>query len=151
MTAYDRIGVTSGAEREAGYKPGYGDKLLATIKIQTALELLRKAREIVRQQEVVRSSPVIPKATPAVRPTMSYTVGAGSRKQRGAEVYDEAALIEAILAQAANPPSEGNPIIPTDILKVHHPRVNDYARSLGRSINEWPGVRFTEESKVTGS
>ena len=151
VNVYDRHGVTSGAEREAGYKAGYGEKLLAREKIQTALELMAKAREVQRQQEAVRIAPVIPKATPVVRPSFGHVVGAGSRKQRGAEIYDENALIEALLAQAANPPAEGEPVIPTNILQVKHPKVNEYARSLGSAINEWPGVRFTEVTKVTGA
>ena len=151
VTAYDKYSDTIRAERASGYKAGYGAKLLDREKIQTALELLAKKREVARQQERVKTAPVIPKATPVVRPSFGHVVGAGSRKQRGANVYDEAALIEAVLAQAANPPGEGEPIIPTDILTIKAPKVNEYARSLGRVINEWPGVRFTEETKVTGS
>ena len=151
VNAYDRHGDTMRAEREAGYHEGYGERLLDREKIQTALELLVKKREVARQQAVAKTAPIIPKATPVVRPTFSHVVGAGSRKQRGAEVYDEARLIEAILAQAANPPADGEPVIPTDILQVWQPKVNKYAQSLGRAINEWPGVRFTEETKVTGS
>ena len=151
VNGYDRHGDIIRAERTAGYRPGYGVKLLAREKIQTALELLVKTREVARQQEIVKAAPVIPKATQAVRPTVSHVIGAGSRKQRGAEIYDESALIEAILFQAANPPDEGVPIIPTDILTVKATKVNEYSRSLGRVINEWPGVRFTEQTKVTGS
>ena len=151
VNAYDFHGDTVRAERQAGYKAGYGAKLLDREKIQTALELLVKTREVARQQEVVKTAPVIPKATAVVRSTVSHVVGAGSRKQRGAKIYDEAALIEAILGQAANPPGEGEPVIPTDVLTIKPPKVNEYARSLGRVINEWPGVRFTEETKVTGS
>ena len=151
VTAYDRHGDTIRAEREAGYKAGYGDKLLEREKITTALELLVKTREVARQQEVVKSAPIIPKASPVVRPSFGHVTGASSRKQRGAEIYDEAALIEAILTQAANPPAEGEPVIPTDILTIKAPKVNEYARSLGSVINQWPGVRFTQETKVTGS
>ena len=151
VNAYDRHGHAIQAERMAGYKAGYGAKLLEREKIQTALELLVKTREVARQQEVVKKAPIIPKATAVVRSTVGHVVGAGSRKQRGAEIYDEAALIEAILMQAANPPGEGEPVIPTDVLTVKAPKVNEYARSLGRNISEWPGVRFTEETKVTGS
>ena len=151
VNAYDRHGDTIRAEREAGYKKGYGAKLLDREKIQSALELLVKTREVERQQREVRQAPVIPKATPAVRPAFSHVLGASSRKQRGAEIYDEAALIEAILTQAANPPADGEPVIPTDILTIKATKVNEYSRSLGRVINEWPGVRFTEQTKVTGS
>ena len=151
VTAYDQHGDTIRAERAAGYKNGYGAKLLERAKIQTALELLAKTREVARQQEVVKAAPVIPKATPVVRPSIGHVVGAGSRRTRGAVVFDEAALIEAILMQAANPPGEGEPVIPTDVLTIKAPKVNEYARSIGRNINEWPGVRFTEETKVTGS
>ena len=151
VAAYDQHSNVIHAERYAGYKAGYGEKLLEREKIQTALGLLVKKREIAREQEIVRTAPVVPKATPVVRPTFGHVVGAGSRKQRGAEIYDEAALIEAILMQAANPPGEGEPVIPTDVLTVRPPKVNEYARSLGSVINEWPGVRFTQETKVTGS
>ena len=148
---YDRHGSVLQAEQTAGYKSGYGVKLIDREKIQAALELLVKTREVARQQEIVKTAPVIPKAMPPVRPSYSHVLGASSRKQRGSEIYDEAALIEAILLQAANPPAEGEPVIPTDILQVRQPKVNEYARSLGRGINEWPGVRFTEQTKVTGS
>ena len=106
VNAYDRHVSTIGAERVAGYKPGYGAQLLAREKIQTALELLGKTREVARQQEIAKTAPIVPKATTVVRSSISHVVGAGSRKQRGANVYDEARLIEAILAQAANPPAE---------------------------------------------
>ena len=151
VNAYDQHRNSIKAERMAGYKVGYGVKLLDREKIQTALELLVKTREVARQLEVIKTAPVIPKATPVVRSTVNHVVGAGSRKQRGAVVFDEYALIEAILMQAANPPPEGEPVIPTDVLTIKAPKVNEYARSLGRVINEWPGVRFTEETKVTGS
>ena len=151
VNAYDRHGSVLQAEQTAGYKSGYGVKLIDREKIQAALELLVKTREVARQQEIVKTAPIIPKATAVVRSTVSHVVGAGSRKQRGANIYDEAALIEAILMQAANPPGDGEPVIPTDVLTIKAPKVNEYARSLGRGINEWPGVRFTEETNVTGS
>ena len=134
-----------------GYKAGYGAKLLKREKILTALELLIKKREVARQQEAVKKAPVVPKATAVVRSSIEHVFGGGSRKQRGAEIFDEDLLIEAILLQAANPPPEGEPIIPTDVLTIKATRVNEYARKLGRGINEWPGVRYTEETKVTGS
>ena len=151
VNAYDFHGDTVRAERQAGYKAGFGSKLLQREKIQTALRLLAKTREVARQQAAVKAEPVIPKATPAVRPAFSHVLGASSRKQRGAEIYDESALIEAILFQAANQPAEGEPIIPTDILTIKAPKVNEYARSLGAVLNQWPGVRFTEQTKVTGA
>ena len=151
IKCYDWTGDVKQSERAGGYKAGYGSKLLGREKIKTALEVLVKKREVAQQQEAVRIAPVIPKATPVVRPSFGHVVGAGSRKQRGAEVYDENALIEALLAQAANPPAEGEPVIPTNILQVKHPKVNEYARSLGSAINQWPGVRFTEVTKVTGA
>ena len=151
VAAYDQHGDSSRAERAAGYKAGYGAKLLDREKIQAALEILVKQREVAKQQEVAKTAPVIPKATAVVRPSFEHVVGASSRKQRGAEIYDEAALIEAILMQAANPPGEGEPVIPTDVLTIKPPKVNEYARSLGSVINQWPGVRFTQETKVTGS
>ena len=151
VNAFDQHANTVRAERMAGYKAGYGAKLLEREKIQKALELMVKTREVARQQEVVKKAPVVPKATAVVRSSIGHVVGGGSRKQRGAEIYDEDRLIETILSQAANPPPEGEPIIPTDILSVKQPRVNEYARKLGSSINEWPGVRYTEQTKVTGS
>ena len=151
VTRYDRHGDTIRAEREAGYKEGFGTKLLERDKIKTALELLHKKRELSRQQDAAKAAPVVPKSVAPVRPTFSHVIGGGTRKQRGADVFDEAALIEAILLQAANPPAEGEPVIPTDVLKIHAPKVNEYGRSLGREINAWPGVRYTEDSKVTGS
>ena len=151
VAAYDRHGDSVRAERESGYQPGHGVKLLARVKIQSALDLLVKKREVAQQQAAAKAAPVQSVAVAPVRPSTAFAVGAGSRKQRGAQVFDESALIEAILAQCVTPPADGVPIIPTDVLTIRHPKVNEYARSLGRAVNSWPGVRYTEESKVTGS
>ena len=62
VAAYDQHSNVLHAERYAGYKAGYGSKLLEREKIQSALELLVKKREIARQQEVVKAAPIIPKA-----------------------------------------------------------------------------------------
>ena len=151
VACYDWTGDVIRSERAGGYKAGYGSKLLGRDKIKAALELLHKKRELSRQQEAAKAAPVVPKAVAPVRPTFSHVVGGGTRKQRGADVFDEAALIEAILLQARYPPAEGDHVIPTNVLKIHAPKVNEYGRSLGRAINVWPGVRYTEDSKVTGS
>ena len=151
VTAYDRHGDIIRAEKAADYQSSYGLKLIERPKIKAALEVLVKRRELAKEQEAARSAPIITKSSAPVRANISHVVGGGTRRQSSAKVYDEAALIEAILMQASNPPAEGEPVIPTNILSIKHPRVNEYARSLGSAINEWPGVRFTQERKVTGS
>ena len=70
----------------------------------------------------------------------SQAVTDGDRKTRTAVVVDEDAFIAAVL--------EGKFGIPSDVLTVRQVKLNEYARSLGKLIERWPGIRYNEKTTI---
>lgn len=127
---------------QPGWKPGdiaaragYKDpekaatRLLATPKVQQAIEAARSALAAREQAQAVAAKPLEVVVTPSAGPQ----VNSGDRETWSAELLDEQALIQAIL--------DGNKGIPTDLLAIRGPKLNEYARSFKTIINGWPGVR----------
>lgn len=119
------------AARMAGYKDPdkAATRLLATPKIQQAMEAVRTALAAREQAQAVAARPL----EAVVAPTAGPQVNSGDRETWSAELLDEQALIQAIL--------DGNKGIPTDLLAIRQTKLNEYARSFKTIINGWPGVR----------
>ena len=137
------LGDGTRAAKAAGYKDPLPQaaRLLSNRKIQKAIEDFREARELRRQAEQKKLEVVIPQEREVeIRPNVSKAAGVTDRTLRSAELLDENALITAILA--------GKHGIPSDMLRIHVPTLNAYARDLGERINLWPGVRLKKDTKI---
>lgn len=126
------------AARAAGYKDAFKQsaRLLTFTKILKAIEGKQQAEAIRQQKDAVASLPL---ETKAVEVT-SRADTSGDRKTKSAVVFDEGAFIAAVL--------EGKLGIPTDCLTIRQTKLNEYARSFGKIINSWPGVRYEEKTTV---
>lgn len=132
------------AARMAGYKPDYADTLLKRSKIQAAIQGLREAAEIRRQAEArQREIAMAPTSVdvPDVKPAVGKVGGQSERSTWSAEVYDETALVAAILAGT---------VPATDLLCIDPKRANEYAKSMQTRLNAWPGIRAIEKKSIAG-
>lgn len=127
--------------RQAGYKDPekQGERLMATPKIQAAIQAKKEAQAIRQQAEARRREPLVVD-TVEVKPDITRAAGAVDRTTHSAELLNEAALISACIA--------GGHGIPHDILQVNPAKLNEYARSLHERINLWPGVRYKKTTKT---
>lgn len=117
----------------AGYRDALKSaaRLMSLGKISSAINAGKDALAIRAQALAVASEPVIPIRTDVVRPNVARASGARERVSWSAEVYDPAALHEAVLKGEA----------PADLLMVDEQRVRKYAADLHELIDAWPGVR----------
>lgn len=127
----------------AGYKDplAQGARLVSSAKIQKAIKAKREAEEIRRQADAVREAPLDVQVE-TVQPEVSRSVGGVSRTTHGAELVDEQALVNAILAKT--------PGIPTDLLRIDRVALNAYGRDLKEKINLWPGVKHVSKTSLVG-
>jgi hypothetical protein len=109
-------------------------------KIKAAIAALESANAIRQQKAAAAQKPLELETKTAIKPDVQRAAGAHDRTTHGAEVLDEQALIDAVLA--------GKHGIPTDVLMVNHSKVNTYGRDLHELVNRWPGVRYTKNTKV---
>ncbi len=133
---------TGGNAQQAARVAGYKDVVAAvarlsnSVKIKNAIEAATKAQALRRQEAAVRATPV---ETPDIRIEAAVDTN-GDRTRGSADLVDEPALIAAILA--------GKHGIPSDLLSVNRPKLNEYARALGVRIELWPGVRFVRKTTI---
>lgn len=129
------------AAQQAGYKnpDQAAAKLLATPKIQTALEARRQALAAREQAAAVKAAPVQARAV-EVKPE----VAKGGSYTWSAELLDEEALIMALL----DPMTRTKLGIPSDVLTIKPAKLNEYARALHENIDRWPGVRHKKTPSI---
>lgn len=119
--------------------------LLASPKVQAAIEAKRQA-ELLRKQAASRAAaPLDVRTTPAPRPDIGKAAGGSfDRTTHGAEVLDEEALLMAVL----DPVQRTKLGIPLDVLQINRSKVNEHGKELQERINLWPGVRHTKKTKT---
>lgn len=139
VEAYAWSNNAAHAAEGAGYKDAERRAaiLLGTPKIVAALEALRKARDLRRQAEAVKTQPVAVE-TPKV---VAQVATKGVTTVR-AEVVDEDAFIRAALSGAHG--------IPAACLTVNQVKLNELARALGERVELWPGVRLVKSTTIRG-
>jgi len=115
-------------------------RLLSLEKIRVAIEAKTKAREI-RLQAAAQAAAPVQANVPTIAPAVQRASGTSERTYYSAELLDEKALIDAVC--------EGRLGIPRDVLRVHQPTLNGYAKSMGDLIQRWPGVKLKKDTKIT--
>lgn len=108
------------------------ERLMKSPKILGAIDNLRTAAALRQQKEAKRAAPV--QRAEIQEEKADIGAGGSDRSRRSMEVFDEAALVAAVIA--------GTHGIPTDLLMVNPVRGNDLARQNGEVINRWPGCRL---------
>ena len=124
----------------AGYRDPHaaGARLLATVKIQKAINAIENAAILRRQAEAVKSQPVIVEDV-EVKPDVQ---AGGDRTTYSCEIVDPAAFRDAVF--------EGRHGIPRDTLVPDQKTLNELARNMREQINRWPGVRLKKNTSITG-
>jgi hypothetical protein len=127
--------------RMAGFKSpeAAAGRLMSSAKILAAIEAKRASVAIRQKAQAVKALPLEVEHVEEDRPQVSKAVG-HDRTTRSAELVNEQALIDAIV--------RGGLGIPTDVLTINRPKLNEYARSLDKLINRWPGVRLVTKTGV---
>lgn len=132
------LAATSTPERAAALKAGFKDpagaaaRLMKTAKILGAIDNAKTAKALREQAAAKREVPVQPAEIQEARPDVGG--GGSDRTTKSMEIFDEAALIQAVI--------DGKHGIPTDLLMVNPVKGNDLARQFGTVINRWPGCRL---------
>lgn len=140
-------GNSSDAARTAGYKDpdAQAARLLKTPKIVEAIAQLRTAANLRKQATATRAMPVEVEKV-EVRPDITKAAGSYDLTTWSAEVFDEDALVAAML----DPRTRATLGIPSDIVTVKPTKLNEYAGSLQELINKWPGVRAVKKTTTVG-
>jgi len=133
------------AAADAGYKnpSTKGPQLLTYTKILEAITAAQQAFALREQAKAVEAAPVRAEKI-EVKPAVTRAVGAVSRTTWAADLFDEPALIAAVLDSWKRQELG----IPTDILQIDRVKLNEYARSLQRNLDRWPGVVAKPTTKV---
>jgi hypothetical protein len=138
------------AAQRAGYKDpaAVAPRLLAPgSKVQAAIQSRLEAVQIRKQAEARKAAPVQVADVPTVKANVTRAGNAYDRTTLSAELLDARALLTAFLGCA--PEDFKNRYgIPADLFEVNPARLNQYARSLGERLNEWPGVRLKKDTRV---
>lgn len=132
-----------GAARRAGYKDpsGAATRLLASPKVVAYMKGRQEAEALRRQAEAVRALPLEVVETARVEPQITRGAGVrGDRTTVSAEITDPVAFVRAVMGGAYG--------IPSDTLVPDQTVLNGYARSLGKLIERWPGIRLKTSTKV---
>ena len=125
------------AAREAGFKgETAAARLLGMAKITKAVQVAREAQAIREQKAATAEAPLDIRAHERVEAQIGGA--ASDRSTWSAEVTDETALIRAVLAGT----------VPADLLTINPKKLNEYARSLKRNLERWPGVRVIEKQTI---
>jgi hypothetical protein len=126
----------------AGFKDSIAQaaRLLGLEKIQRALQAKDEALAI-REQALVTKSAPLDVQVERVAPAISRAAGASDRVTKSARLLDDGLRLR-------NAVISGNFGIPHDVLCVDEAKLNTYARSLGKRINEWPGVQYVETTRT---
>ena len=133
-------GDPTASAKRAGYKnpSDQGTKLLATKKVKAAIDGKLEALRI-REQAAAKSEQ--PLEVREVEEPVADIQGIGTDVKRWkGEVLDEAAFIEAFRS--------GKYGIPCDVFQVNPAKLNEYARSLQKRLDLWPGVRAVSTTKL---
>lgn len=124
------------AARTAGFKDPVSRAvvLMATAKIQTAIQAKHEAAALRQQATAKRQEPVV---YDDVTVEADITKG-GDRSTWSAEVFNERALIQAVIAGQ----------VPVDILCVKQTVLNDYAKKFQHNLDRWPGVKAVKRTSI---
>lgn len=137
------VGQASRSAQYAGYAAPWdaaGAKLLASKKVQAALNAKREAFAIREQAKAVREAPLEVRQVEEVKADVGRAAGAHDRTTKSLEVFDAEAFRRAAFAGAHG--------IPQDIFEVNQGKANNYARDLGELVNRWPGCRLKKSTGV---
>ena len=139
IDAIIRLGNAQAAAKAAGYRNPIvaAARLTTNQKIIDAITAKQQAATLRRHAEAVREMPVEADIVDEPEARVDTT---GDRTGRSAVVTDEAALIAAVC--------EGRLGIPRDVLTIRQTKLNDYARSIGKLIERWPGVSYKEKTTI---
>jgi hypothetical protein len=137
---YMRTGNGRLAAQAVGFKDAdkQAARLLSLPKILAACDAVKQA-EVLREQRAAIAEKPLDVQADTVQANISKA-GGHDRSTHSAELLDERALVEAVLA--------GGRGIPSDILQVNQAKLNEYARSLHELINRWPGVRYKKTTSL---
>jgi hypothetical protein len=130
------------AARIAGYKQPDAQalRLIQSPKVIEAIAQLDKADAATKQAAAIRQAPLAATVVD-VKADIVKAPGAKDRTTRTCEVFDEQALIAAVIA--------GHHAIPLDILCIDQVKANQYARDFGKAVvDRWPGARVISDTKV---
>lgn len=132
------------AAKLAGFKdPAVRGVLLdQSPKIQQALEAARAAVQIREQAKAIEEEPLEALDVADVRAAVTRYGGLSDRTTHSAELFDEEALIAAIL----DPRTRVSLGIPAALLTIKQSVLNTEARAVGEQINRWPGVRLKKNT-----
>lgn len=155
VDAYYQNGeLGASAARAAGYKDAdkQAQRLLATAKIQAALEGKRQADLLRKQAEAKKDAPILVSDVPEVRADVSK---GGDRVTWSATITDVDAFLTAMLDPMTRT-KHGMPIdIIIDTMKQviksndnKLPALNRYATQLTEAVGRWPGVRADKKTAV---
>jgi hypothetical protein len=75
-----------------------------------------------------------------VKPDIARAAGAVDRTTWSAEILDEVAAVDAIIG--------GKHGMPRDLLMINPIKANEYARSLHKRMDLWPGMRARRKTGV---
>jgi len=136
-----RDSVAARAATFVGFKDGAAaaERLLRLPKIQEALQAKDEANALREHAAATKAAPLDVQVE-RVAPKISRAAGASDRTTKSARVLDAEKLRAACIA--------GGFGIPYDVLMVDEAKLNSYARSLGKRINEWPGVQYVETTRT---
>ena len=145
VSHYLLTGNALAAARTAGYQDPakMAPRLLASTKVGGAIRDAVKAKELERQAEAVRQSPLDVDDVEDVKPDVEKVTGAGSRTTKSAVIVDLETLKRAIIT------GQIDYEMAREIVDINQAALNRYARSLGKNIERvLPGVRFDERRGV---
>jgi hypothetical protein len=134
------INTPTEAARKAGYKnPAQaGQRLMASAKIQKAIDALKAARALRDQQDALKAAPVVATVV-EVAANVTKAAGVTERTTWAGEVTDLNKLIDAVIAGT----------VPRDVLMVNQVTLNGYARAMRDLMTKnWPGVRAVPTTKA---
>jgi hypothetical protein len=140
-------GNSSDAARTVGYKDpdAQAARLLKAPKIVAAIESLRQAANLRKQAAATAAMPVEVEKV-EVRPDITRAAGSYDLTTWSGEVFDEDALVAAVL----DPRTRATLGIPSDIVTIKATKINEYAGSMQELINKWPGVRAVKKTTTVG-
>jgi hypothetical protein len=129
------------AAMAAGYaKPNeQAPRLIASDKIRAAIDARMRAHTMRTQIEVMREmAPFVDEG--AIEEAAKPQLNSGDREQWSASVLD--------LETFRNAAFDGGMGIPREIFNVDAAELNRAARSLGKNVERWPGIKATKNTTV---
>lgn len=132
----------SKAATTAGFKDGFkaAARLMASDKVQKAIEGARQAQALREVKTAVASQPVEAAEYVPEKANIRRAVGAKDVTRKRMVIENADLFIQAVIS--------GKHGIPHDMLTIDEVRGNDYARRMPDAVKLWPGVRVEKETKV---